>query len=159
LLEHQSIANADPERGRFRSFILGAMNHFLATEWAKRQTQKRGGGKTLVSLDLAAAEGRFDLEPSVQMPPERAFDREWATALLDQVIGKLEEEFRSENRLPLFNALKRTLAGSREAQPYAEIACELGMNENAVKTSVHRLRKRYRELLEAEIAHTVASPS
>jgi RNA polymerase sigma-70 factor (ECF subfamily) len=155
LLERESLANADRTRGRFRSFMLGAMNYFLANEWAKMQTQKRGGGRPILSLDLAAAEERFDREPAGPMTPDRTFDKEWATALLDKVLNHLEEEFRRENKVHLFDALKQTLAGPRESQPYAELAERLGMNEGAVKTAVHRLRKRYRQLLEAEIAHTV----
>lgn len=158
LLERQSLANADRNRGRFRSFLLGAMNYFLANEWARMQTQKRGGGQKILSLDLAAAEERFDLEPVDHSSPDKAFDKEWATALLAKVLNRLEEEFRREDKQALFEALKQTLAGSRETQPYAALATQLDMNEGAVKTAVHRLRKRYRQLLEAEIAETVTSP-
>src|ERR1041385_2686387 len=153
LLERQSLANADPNKGRFRSFMLGAMNYFLATERAKLQTQKRGGGREILSLDLAEAERRFDLEPA----DNATLDKAWATALLDKVLGQLEEEFRREQKIHLFDALKQTLAGPREAQPYVALASRLNMTEGAIRTAVHRLRKRYRQLLEAEIAHTVAS--
>ena len=158
LLERQSIANADPGRGRFRSFMLGAMNHFLANEWAKFRTQKRGGEHQIVSLDLATAEERFDLEPISTVTPDKAFDKEWATALLDKVLNQLEEEFRDENKSSLFEALKQTLAGSRESQPYAQLAAQLNMSEGSIKTAVHRLRKRYRQLVESEISNTVNSP-
>ena len=159
LLERQSVATADPNKGRFRSFMLGAMNYFLATEWAKMQTQKRGGGREVFSLDLAAAEQRLDLESAGNSPPDRVFDKEWATALLDKVLNQLEGEFRREGKISLFDTLKQTLAGTRESQPYAALARQLEMNEGAVKTAVHRLRRRYRQLLEAEIANTVASPT
>jgi DNA-directed RNA polymerase specialized sigma24 family protein len=158
LLERQSLATADPNKGRFRSFMLGAMNYFLATEWTKMQTQKRGGGREIVSLDLAAAEQRLDLESARDSTPDRIFDKEWARALLDKVLNQLEGEFRREGKIPLFDTLKQTLAGSRESQPYAALAGQLKMNEGAVKTAVHRLRRRYRQLLEAEIANTVTSP-
>ena len=158
LLERQSLATADPNKGRFRSFMLGAMNYYLATEWAKTQTQKRGGGREIFSLDLAAAEQRLDLELADNSTPDRAFDKEWATALLDKVLSQLEEEFRQEGKIQWFDTLKQTLAGSRESQPYAALAGQLKMNEGAVKTAVHRLRKRYRQLLEAEIANTVTAP-
>ena len=158
LLERQSLANADPNRGRFRSFMLGAMNHFLAAEWAKMQTQKRGQGRPPLSLDLAAAEQRFDLEPADNATPDKAFDRQWATALLNVVLDKLENEYRREDKIELFSVLKQALAGKRESQPYIQIARQLGMNEGAVRVAVHRLRRRYRELLKAEIAHTVGSP-
>lgn len=159
LLERQSLRNVDPTKGRFRSFMLGALNHFIASEWAKMQTQKRGGGREIVPLHLGAAEHRFDLEAGGQITPDQAFDRAWATALLHKVLGQLEEEFRSEKKTELFAALKQTLAGSRESQPYAALATKLNLNEGAVKTAVHRLRRRYRQLLEAEIANTVGSPA
>jgi RNA polymerase sigma-70 factor (ECF subfamily) len=158
LLQSHSVARADQSRGRFRSFLLGAMNHFLADEWAKARAQKRGGGQKLLSLDLAAAEHRFDLEPANLNTPDQAFDREWAGALLDAVLTRLENEFRAENKAALFDALKQTLTGASGTQPYPAIAAQLGMNEGAVRVAVHRLRKRYRELLRAEIADTVGSP-
>ena len=158
LLERQSLARVDPNRGRFRSFILGAMRHFLADEWAKARTQKRGGGRPVLSLDLAAAEKRFDLEPADNATPDKAFDKQWATALLDEVLTKLEEEHQREGKDALFGALKQTLIGTRAGLPYAALAERLSMTEGAVKTAVHRLRKRYRELLRAEIANTVLSP-
>ena len=122
LLERQSLATADPEKGRFRSFMLGAMNHFLATEWAKMQTQKRGGGCEIFSLDLAAAEQRFDLESADHATPDKAFDQAWAAALLDKVLSLLEAEFRREGKIQLFDTLKQSLAGSRESQPYGVLA-------------------------------------
>lgn len=158
LLERQSLANADPNKGRFRSFMLRAMSNFLASDWEKTQTQKRGGGYQILSLDLAAAEQRYDLEPADNRTPDKTFDKEWALTLLDKVLNRLEKEFRDEEKIKLFNALKQTLAGSRESQPYATLAAELNMNEGAVRTAVHRLRKRYREILQAEIANTVTSP-
>jgi len=158
LLARQSLADADPNRGRFRSFLIGAMNHFLADEWEKMRTQKRGQGQTVISLDLALAEQRFDLEPTDNATPDKAFDREWATALLDVVLNNLESEYQWENKAELFKALKQTLAGKRESQPYVILAARLEMNEGAVRVAVHRLRKRYRQLLQAEIAHTVGSP-
>jgi RNA polymerase sigma-70 factor (ECF subfamily) len=138
--------------------LLGALNHFLITEWKKSQTQRRGGGRQLFSLDWAAAEQRFDLEPADQATPDKAFDKQWATALLDEVLRQLEDGYRRERKLEMFQALKQTLAGPRESQPYANLATQLGMNEGALRVAVHRLRKRYRALLQAEIANTVTSP-
>lgn len=157
LLEQQSLANANPELGRFRSFLLGALNHFLIDEWKKARAQRRGGGRQILSLDWAAAEQRFDMEPVSNATPDKAFDRNWATALLDEVLKQLEEEYQREGKLEMFGALKQTLTGSRESQPYAELAERLGMAEGALRVAVHRLRKRYRALLEAEIANTVSS--
>jgi RNA polymerase sigma-70 factor (ECF subfamily) len=158
LLKGGSIGRADQSRGRFRSFLLGAANHFLAREWAKEQAQKRGGGQQVLSLDLAAAESRFALEPAHPDTPDKAFDREWARILLDTVLTRLESEYRQEGKAGLFEALKQTLAGTSETQPHAVTAVQLKMNEGAVRVAVHRLRGRYRELLRAEIADTVASP-
>jgi RNA polymerase sigma factor (sigma-70 family) len=158
LLERESLANADPGRGRFRSFLLTAMNHFLIGEWERARAQKRGGGREPLSLELAAAEKRYDLEPADDSTPDKMFDRQWALTLLDKVVGCLEGEYRRENKAELFAALKETLAGTRESQPYAVLAERLGMSEGAVKVAVHRLRKRYREFLQAEIADTVTSP-
>jgi RNA polymerase sigma factor (sigma-70 family) len=155
LLEHQSLTTADPDRGRFRSFILTAMNHFLASEWKRGMAQKRGGGSLTISLDLAAAEERFDLEPADHSAPDKLFEKQWALALLAEVLNRLEGEYQSEGKTDLFNALKQSLMGFRETQPYVELAPRLGMNESAVKVAVHRLRKRYRELIRAEIANTL----
>jgi RNA polymerase sigma factor (sigma-70 family) len=158
LIEQQSLANANRDLGRFRSFLLGAMNHFLITEWKKARTQRRGGGRQLLSLDWAAAEQRFDLEPADHATPDKSFDKQWATALLDEVLRQLANENQREGKEALFQALKQTLAGPRESQPYTTLAGQLGMSEGAVRVAVHRLRKRYSTLLEAEIANTVTSP-
>jgi RNA polymerase sigma factor (sigma-70 family) len=157
LLEHRSISAADPERGRFRSFMLGALNHFLADERARAQAQKRGGGRQVVHLDVAAAEQRLDSELKDNVTPDKTFDRQWAAALLNAVLNSLAEEYARDGKKDFFEALKQTLAGARESQPYADLAQRLGMNEGAVRTAVHRLRKRYRELLRAEIGNTVGS--
>jgi RNA polymerase sigma-70 factor (ECF subfamily) len=133
------------------------MNHFLANEREMVRAEKRGGGREVLSLDLASAERRYDLEPADNETPDKAFDRRWAMALLDAVLDRLEAEYREGGKIELFNALKQCLAGSRESQPYAELSVSLGMNEGAIKVTVHRLRKRYRELLQSEIANTVDS--
>ncbi len=158
LLERQSLAGADPERGRFRSFILTAMNHFLITEWNKAQTKKRGGNCLVFSMDLAAAEERLGLEPADNSTPDKIFEKQWALALLNEVLIRLEDEYRRDGRIELFVALKQTLIGARASQPYAELAMKLDMSEGAIKVAVHRLRKRYRELIRAEIANTLGRP-
>jgi RNA polymerase sigma-70 factor (ECF subfamily) len=158
LLEHQSLAAADPNRGRFRSFLLSSLDHFLAHEWQKGQAQKRGGGRQMLSLDLAMAEQRYDLEPADTSSPDKLFDKHWAGALLEEVLNQLEAEYRQAGRAELFAALKQTLTGTRESQPYAVLAAQMSMNESALKVAVHRLRKRYRQLLRAEIVHVVADP-
>lgn len=158
LIKRQSIGNADPQKGRFRSFLLGAMNYFLANEWAKLHTQKRGGNQQMICLDIAAAEERLGLEADHHESADRLFDKTWANTLLEKVLMRLENEFRDAEKLQQFEMLKQTLGGPETSQPYAELSEKLQMKEGALKTAVHRLRKRYRQLLEAEIAHTVSSP-
>lgn len=157
ILEKQSLSAADPDRGRFRSFILSALNNFLGQEWEKSRAQKRGGRAEVFSLDLAHAEERYDLEPATFETPDKDFDKKWALALLESVMAQLEQEYKQENKSDLFIALKQTLAGPRESQPYADLAKQLSTTEANIKVAVHRLRKRYRELLQAEIANTVSS--
>jgi DNA-directed RNA polymerase specialized sigma24 family protein len=117
LLEHHSFASASPELGKFRSYILTAMKHFLASEWKHRRAQKRGGGSWMLSLDWAVAEERFDLEPATQVSPDKLFDKQWAVAVLQDVLNRLEREYHEEGKTDLFAALKQTLLGLREAQP------------------------------------------
>jgi RNA polymerase sigma factor (sigma-70 family) len=158
LLERQTFAYADPNRGRFRSFLLTSLDHFLAHEWQKVHAQKRGGGQQILSLDLAMAEQRYDLEPADMSSPDKLFDKHWAGALLEQVLNQLEAEYQHAGKTEWFATLKLTLTGTRESQPYVELAARLGTNEAAVKVAVHRLRKRYRQLLRAEIANSLADP-
>jgi RNA polymerase sigma-70 factor (ECF subfamily) len=155
LLTQQSMVKANPDRGRFRSFILTAMNNFLASEWKRGSAQKRGGGYEMLSLELAAAEKRYELEPATHSSPTKIFEKQWAMTLLEQVLNRLELEFQDDGKADLFAALKPALLGLRESQPYVALATQLGMNESAVKVAVHRLRKRYRELIRDEIANTL----
>jgi RNA polymerase sigma-70 factor (ECF subfamily) len=159
LLENQLLASADPQLGRFRSYLLTTLNHFLANEWKKTQAQKRGGGSQTLSLDWAAAEQRYDLEPADNSAPDKIFEKQWALTLLGEVLNRLEREYQSAGKQALFAALKQTLMGVRESLPYAELARALGLSEGAVKVAVHRLRKRYRELVRDEIAGTLDQPA
>lgn len=158
LLERRAFAAATPEQGRFRSFLLTSMSNYLASEWKKERTLKRGGGRAILSLDLETAESRYGLEPAVADGPDQAFDRSWALQMLDVVLKRLENECAAEGQAGLFAALKKTLLGTRESQPYAQLATQLGMSEANVKVAVHRLRKRYRELIREQIAETVDTP-
>jgi len=158
LLERQALGRARPERGRFRSFLLVALDNFLADERDKSRAQKRGGGAEALPLDLDAAEQRYGLEPADSESPDRAFDRQCAVALLDSVLRALEAEHHAAGKSALFAALKPALTGSGASQPYGELAQSLGLTEGAVKVAVHRLRQRYRALLRAEIAQTVELP-
>lgn len=158
LLEGNWLAQADQHRGRFRSFLLAAMKHFLANEWNKAHAQKRGGNWPLVSLDDDVAEHRYADEPVTETAPEKLFDRRWALELLAGVLARLEEEYRHEGKGLLFAALSDSLAAQRAALPYATLAAQLDLGEGAVRVAVHRLRQRYRQLLREEVAHTVAHP-
>jgi RNA polymerase sigma-70 factor (ECF subfamily) len=154
LLERHDWAAADPDRGRFRSFLLAACQHFLANEHDRATAQKRGGGRQPLSLDFADADGRYLAEPAHDQTAERLFERRWALTLLEQVLAGLRSEYESAGKGRLFEALKGSLAGPE--LPYAEVAVELGMGEGAVKVAAHRLRQRYRDRLRAAIAETVA---
>ena len=158
LLKGDWLAQADPERGRFRSFLLGAMNHFLANEWRRGQTVKRGGGVTVLSLDEQNAEGRYLREPAHEQSPERLYDRRWALTLLERTMKQLENECAESGRAALFGELKAMLSGDSEKQPFAAVAARLGTTEDAIKKAAQRLRDRYRELLRTEIAQTVSRP-
>ncbi len=153
LLEHQWLDGVAREKGKFRSFLLAAMKHFLANERDRAQAQKRGGGRTLVSLDAQSAESRYATEPRDTRTAERIFDRRWALTLLEQVLTRLRNEMAAGGKSELFDQLKPTLTG--QTPPLAHIAEKLHMTEGAVKVAAHRLRRRYRELIREEVAQTV----
>lgn len=158
LLEKDWLAEADRERGRFRSFLLGSLKHFLANEWDKAQARKRGGGCHLVSLDAQTADRRLQQEPADAATPETAFDRRWALTLLSTVLDRLGKDYAQGGKTRLFEQLKGTLEGDRSEISYARLAQELALSEGAVRVAAHRLRRRYRELLREEISQTVSSP-
>jgi len=157
LLKRNDVATVGPDRGKFRSYLLGAMNHFLSDEWDKARAQKRGGGK-VIHLDTAVAESVYAQDHADALTPERIFDRRWAVTVLEEVHHRLQQEHRREGKAAQFEALRFSLMGERSAVPYAELAGKLGMSEGAVKVAVHRLRQRYRTLLREFIAETVATP-
>jgi RNA polymerase sigma factor (sigma-70 family) len=157
LLERNAVATVAPEKGRFRSFLLASMNHFLADEWDKARAQKRGGGKVML-LDFQTAETRLGEHTAAGLTPEQAFEQRWAIALLEHVYRQLEQEHREQGKAALFDALRYTLTGSSRSAPYADLARKLDLTEGAVKVAVHRLRQRYRVLLRQAIADTVSSP-
>jgi RNA polymerase sigma-70 factor (ECF subfamily) len=158
-LEKNYLGTLQREKGRFRSYLLAAVKHFLANEWDRQRTQKRGGEKPTLSLDENAAESRYKLEPRDELTAEKIYERRWALTLLDQVLARLADEFTAANKATQFETLKCFLSGEAGLPTHAQIAENLGMSEEAVKVAVHRLRKRYRALLRAEIAHTVSDPS
>jgi RNA polymerase sigma factor (sigma-70 family) len=158
LLERQWVARAQPDRGRFRTFLLTLFRRFLANEWHREHRQKRGGFQRAISLDVAVAESRYAAEPAHTETPDRAYDRQWAQTLLDQVLRRLRTDHAQSGRARLFESLEACLTQDEHAMRYAEIAVEFGLSEAAVKMAVHRLRKRYRTLLREEAAKTVGSP-
>jgi RNA polymerase sigma factor (sigma-70 family) len=158
LLRKNSFAAADPEKGRFRSFLLGALKHLLADEKEKAQAAKRGDGRPLLCWEDLAAEERLRTEPLDQLSPDWVFDRRWAMTILEQAAQKLKQEYHAPDRLLLFEKLKPYLESSEAAPSYAQTAAQLGLTQNAVKAAVFRMRQRYHVLVREEVAQTVANP-
>jgi RNA polymerase sigma-70 factor (ECF subfamily) len=158
LLEKQYLNDVNPGRGRFRSFLLASFKHFMANRRDRDRTQKRGGGRTLVPLQIEDGETRYSLEPVDDLTPERVYERRWALTLLGRALARLREEHVAAAKLELFEELKGSLAGGRGTVTLAEIGARIGMSEGAAKVAAHRLRRRYRRLLRQEIADTVATP-
>jgi len=153
------LADLNAEHGRFRAFLLASLKHFLINEWKRGARLKRGGGALPLSLDWQPADTKFQVADSRGPSPDQAFDREWALALLAKVIERLQKECADDGKAESFEQLKIFLtAGKGEGSP-AAAAQALGMNETAVRVAVHRLRKRYRELLRDEIAQTLTDPA
>jgi DNA-directed RNA polymerase specialized sigma24 family protein len=157
-LERKYLQLADPERGRFRSFLLTSLKHFLTDEWEKLRTQKRGGGKLAISWDGIDPEERYRHERPEQLPPDKIYEKRWAGILLDGVLNQLQEEYAKAGRQAEFDQLKAFVWGDGRTGTYAEVAGRLKVEENAVKVAVHRLRKRFREQLRLEVLKTVSSP-
>jgi RNA polymerase sigma-70 factor (ECF subfamily) len=157
-LEKNYLGAAEQAKGRFRSFLLVALKRFLANEWDKARAQKRGGSHATVSLDSFTAEQRYALEPADRLSADKLFDRRWALTLLEQVVMRLRAEQVAAGKLEQFEQLKECITTAGRGVPYADLATRLGLSEGAIKVAVHRLRQRYRELLEEEIANTVATP-
>jgi RNA polymerase sigma-70 factor (ECF subfamily) len=159
LLESDVLRVADPERGKFRSFLAIRLKHFLSDERKKAQAEKRGGGRPLISLDARLADERYGLEPVTELTAEKIFDRRWALTVLEQTVARLREEYVAAGRTDLFDELKHFPPGSKGESAYAEAAERLGLTLSTVKSAIHRMRTRHRELLREEIAHTVSTPA
>lgn len=155
-LEKNYLEGLSAERGRFRAFLLASLKHFLINEWKKSQRLKRGGGEAPLSLDWQTADTKFQVAATAEPSPDKAFDREWALALLSKVIERLQKECEADGKTKLFEQLKIFLTTGKDGTAQAEVAKALGMEEGAVRVAIHRLRKRYRELLRDEIAQTLA---
>ncbi len=157
LLDKQTLRFADRERGRFRSFLLASMKNFLAKQWRRGGAQKRGGGRSVISLDFDDGENRYRLEPSHDVTPEKIFERQWALTLLERALTQLHVEFETRGRIELFDGLKMFLGGQKSTVPYRELAAPLKLSEGAVKVAVHRMRRRYRALLREEVRQTIGA--
>ena len=157
LIAKNYLNSVDRNLGSFRSFLLAAINHLLANEWDKAHALKRGGGRQIIALEAEEAEGRFIQEPASQDSAEKAFERRWALALLERALACLREEFTAAGKLPQFDLLKGFLSDVAGEGEYAALAGPLGLEASGVAMAVHRLRLRYREIVRAEIAQTVAT--
>jgi len=158
LLEKNYLAQVERQKGKFRSFLLAALRHFLADQRDRARAVKRGGGADCLSLDAQTAEQRYCLEPVDRMDAEKIYERRWAMTLLEQALTRLRDENIAAGKLELFERLRDFVAGESDISS-AEAATQLGLTESTVKSALHRLRQRYRELVREEIAHTVADPA
>ena len=158
-LEKNYLEGLSAERGRFRAFLLAALKHFLANEWDRRQRVKRGGRASHLSLDWQSADAQFQFADPAGLNPDRAYDREWAMALLGRVVERLRDECVAEGKAKQFEALKVFLTAGKSTMSYADVTEALGVDEGTARTAVHRLRKRYRALLRDEIVQTLANPA
>ncbi len=157
LLEKEDLRNVSRERGRFRSFLLASLKHYLINEWDRARAEKRGGGRRHLSLDFDAAESRYRLEPADPNTPEAIYARQWALTLLDRVFEVLRQEAEDAGKASQFQHVRDFLTGAEPSGSYKQSAELLGMTEGAVKTAVHRLRRRFKERLRGEIAQTVST--
>jgi RNA polymerase sigma-70 factor (ECF subfamily) len=156
ILINDSLRKATPERGRFRSFLVGSLNYYVADQRARGSRLKRGGGVPIISLDAAEAETRYALEPIDDLSPDKLFDRQWALLLVDHTLDRLEAEFANADKQAAFDQLRRFLPGSAGHPSRAEAAQALGTTEGAVKVAVHRLRHRFAQLFREEVAATLS---
>ena len=157
LMEKDVLRQADPARGRFRGFLLTALKHYATNVHVRATAAKRGGGGPLLSLDLEAAERRYHHEPRDDATPERLYDRRWALTVLERALTRLRAESRAAGREPFVDAVHEHLTGDGGAASYRDLGDRFGMTENAIKVTVHRMRRRYRDLLRDEVAETVES--
>lgn len=158
LIEKRDFASADPQRGRFRTFLLAAVKHFAANEHDREHAAKRGGGQPLLSIDAAAAGQMYAAEAVDHRTPEKAYERRWAMLMLGRIIEKLRQEYDERGHAQLFDKLQFCLTGEGTPETYAALAAEMKVSESSLKVAIHRLRRRYRERLRQAVADTVADP-
>jgi len=159
LLEKNYLEGISSDKGKFRAFLLVALKRYMVNEWHHANRQKRGGGDVTLSLNWQDAETRYQINPSHDLSPDKLYDRAWAMVVLEHVITRLRDEHGREDKAALYEQLKPFLMVGKSEIPYAEAAVSLNMTEGAVRVAVHRLRRRYRELLREEIAQTLANPA
>jgi RNA polymerase sigma factor (sigma-70 family) len=159
LLEHGNLTAVRREKGRFRSYLLGALKYFLADERRRAMAVKRGKGQRLVPLEELSADERTEMEPAYSLTAEQIYDRRWACTLLQRALGLLKNEYVAAGNTALFDCLKQLLPDEPGSLSQADIAGQLGMTSNAVRQAFHRFRQRYQLVLREEIAHTVATPA
>jgi RNA polymerase sigma-70 factor (ECF subfamily) len=152
LIEKEIFAQANPERGRLRNYLLTAMQNFLRDNWRRQQRQKRGGGSGLPAIDEVVAERRYALEPADVLTPEKLYHRRWALTLLERTVSDVRDDYARRGQSALFETLKPTLTGDSDAGSAAELGAQLGMEAATVRVAISRLRARYRERLLAEVA-------
>ena len=158
-LEKRDVQAADPQRGRFRSFLLTSFKHFVANEHDRERAKKRGGGQVPIALEVETAEARYAAEPPDTLTPEALFERQWALGVIDRAMAVLRADLVKAGKEATFEHLKGLLIGEKEEGGYAEIARTLGTTEGAIKVTVHRLRRRFRDQLRVEIGATVSDDS
>jgi RNA polymerase sigma-70 factor (ECF subfamily) len=159
ILEKEFIGAADPAKGRFRSFLLRRLGWFLADKWDKERAEKRGGGRKTISLDEIDPEKRYAIDAAINLSPDKLYEKEWALALLGKAIDRLQQEYNRAARVPSFNQLKVYLLPEDDSQSSAELARDLGMSKGALRMVVHRLRRRFGEIMREEVGHTLNNPT
>jgi RNA polymerase sigma-70 factor (ECF subfamily) len=158
LLEKNYLREADPQRGRFRSFLLASVQHFLANEWDRARALKRGGGRVPVSIDTTDAESWYEPAAVEHETPESIFERRWALSLLEHVMARLKSEFTEQGKAAEFDRLLLFLNGEPNQTSYETVAGELGISSGSLRTAAYRFRRKYRKLVRAQIVETVSSP-
>jgi RNA polymerase sigma-70 factor (ECF subfamily) len=158
LLEKKYLKLATQERGRFRSFLLKSLQHFLVNEWVRSRAQKRGGGREIFSFDADVAERQYLQQPAEPLAPERLYGKLWAMTLLERAMDRLGASYAAAGKEELFEGLKPLMLSEASREATRDRIRALGLSEGAAKVAIHRLRKRFREFVRAEIAETVATP-
>ena len=156
-IEKEWIAHLQHQRGKFRSFLLTFLKHFLSDERDRAGALKRGGGQAFLSLDELQSEENRGFEPAEALTADQVFERRWAQSLMDRAVARLRKEYSDSGKAELFDQLKDLQPGERGVQGYVEIGARLGLSEGAVKSAVHRLRLRHRDILRDEVARTISS--